>query len=244
MYANYARDSIKEVRLAFKAIPRYNGNSITMRKKKGQALIEMALLFPVLLILLSGLVEFGLFLNQYLSIIDAARNAARFASDSLYYVRDNDKHCESTTDFFRQTACLVNSELRQERPYVTMNDNGTSTFLDDYLDPARDDEIVISAFSVSGQHVNARFPDADGWSYDYDLGFAAQASKISNANVESMLKETNAPRTGYVLVEIIYHYDQVLKLPWITAFIPDPVPLYTYAFMPLSSAEPTPTSVP
>jgi Flp pilus assembly protein TadG len=40
-----------------------------------------------LLIVLSGLVEFGFMLNEYLALQDAARNAARFASDGLYYAQ-------------------------------------------------------------------------------------------------------------------------------------------------------------
>jgi hypothetical protein len=53
-----------------------------------------------------------------------------------------------------------------------------------------------------------------------------------------------APSTGLVIVELTYTYDQKLKLPWITAFISDPVVLHNYALMPLVSAEPTPTPVP
>ncbi|HEY62124.1 MAG TPA: pilus assembly protein [Anaerolineae bacterium] len=217
-----------------------------MKKRKGQALIELALLFPILMILLSGVVEFGIFLNQYLSIMDAARNAARFASDGLYYESDNVSDCETTRDFYRQTVCLVNSELRQERPYIQMNDNATpNNFLDDYLDPIRGDDIVVSAFSVSDQQIKARFPDNDGWSYASDLGVGSGTpSRFTNADVVALIHEANAPRTGYVLVEIYYHYDQLLKLPWITAFVPDPALLYTYAFMPLSSAEPTATPIP
>lgn len=220
-------------------------SAIKDKIKRGQALIELALIFPALLVLLSGLVEFGFFLNQYLGIQDAARNAARFASDSLYYMRDNVADCSATRDFYRQTACLVNSELRQERPYIFMDDNGTpDDFTDDFLDPTRGDEIIVSAFSVAGSTVHARFPDNDGWSYAADLGVGTGLpSRFSNEDVNAML-DASAPSTGYVLVEVVYHYDQLLNLPWITAFVPDPTPLYTYAFMPLVSAEPTPTPVP
>jgi len=47
-----------------------------------------------------------------------------------------------------------------------------------------------------------------------------------------------------VLVEIYYDYNQVLSLPWITAFVPDPIPVHTYAIMPLVAAEPNPTPSP
>ncbi|MFN2305316.1 MAG: TadE family protein [Anaerolineales bacterium] len=49
-----------------------SNNSSTNR---GQSMVELALFFPVLLILLSGLIEFGFLLNEYLTLMDAARNA-------------------------------------------------------------------------------------------------------------------------------------------------------------------------
>src|SRR3990172_7392481 len=47
----------------------------------GQSLVEFTVMLPVLLIMLSGLVEYGILLNYYLDVIDAARDAARFAAD-------------------------------------------------------------------------------------------------------------------------------------------------------------------
>jgi hypothetical protein len=44
-----------------------------------------------------------------------------------------------------------------------------------------------------------------------------------------------------VLVEIYFDYDQVLGLPWITAFVPNPVHLHAYTIMPNANVEPTPT---
>jgi hypothetical protein len=41
------------------------------------------------------------------------------------------------------------------------------------------------------------------------------------------------------VVEIFYNYPQLLKLPVLTSIVPDPIPLYLYSVMPISSAEPT-----
>jgi hypothetical protein len=138
----------------------------------GQSMVELALLFPVLLILLSGLVEFGFILNEYLSVMDAARNAARFASDGLYFQYDdisttidnmrryrcicegcdgyydiNDnwvaEEIDPTNHFYRQTACLVNQELRQERPTIKLNENDTESNEDDYLDPLIGNDMIF-----------------------------------------------------------------------------------------------------
>jgi hypothetical protein len=215
------------------------------------------LLFPVLLILLSGLVEFGFLLNEYLSLMDAARNAARFASDGLYYENDDistdisnmttyNSVCQDTRHFFRQTACLVNQELRQEAPTIALNDNGTASNEDDYIDPLDGNDIIISAFSFTeGEGITNRHPDVDGWSYAEDLDVVSdKISRFTSSDVTDRMVSLSSPNTGYVLVEIYYYYDHLLKLPWITAVIDDPLQVHVYAFMPLTSAEPTPTPMP
>ena len=42
-------------------------------KTRGQSLVEVAIAFPVLIILFSGVIEFGFILNYYLSLLDATR---------------------------------------------------------------------------------------------------------------------------------------------------------------------------
>lgn len=46
----------------------------------GQALVEFALVFPIVILLLVGMLEFGLVFNAYLSINNASREGAREAS--------------------------------------------------------------------------------------------------------------------------------------------------------------------
>ena len=226
---------------------------------RGQGLVETAILFPILLMVISGLTEFGFLLNDYLALQDAARNAARFAADGMYNFRDGNHSCATgsgTQDFYRQTACLVNQELAQERPEIGI-DVGTG-----------EDDIIISAFSVAQDYcqapasyppvprvppnlgvscVTVRHPTADGetgWSEALDsTGSRNQISRISTTDLNARLNIT-APSTGFVSVELFYTYEQKLKLPWITVFLDDPILLHNYALMPLVSAEPTPTPIP
>ena len=51
--------------------------------------------------------------------------------------------------------------------------------------------------------------------------------------------DPNAPNTAVVLVEVFYNYNQLLKLPWITAFVPDPQRLHSYTIIPVPAAEPS-----
>ena len=102
--------------------------------------------------------------------------------------------------------------------------------------------------------------DDYGWSYLSDLlgGHGPHSSQCANrgtnpheqnGHVSMFTKEEmkdlidlDAPNTAFVIVEITYHYWQVLALPWFTQFVGDPIPFHVYAVWPLSSAEPTSTS--
>ncbi len=251
-------------------------------KPKGQSLVEMTVLLPILLLLLSGLIEFGFMFNEYLSVQDAVRNAARFASDSDYAAAEtvdpsgdlpcdgtpgNDVFpqqlcCNRTTDFYRQTACLVNQELSLLAPEVKttcLQTDAGGNCLYAVVDPNDGDtsknDIILSVFSVqqNSPPILQRFPPSStgnggeaGWSYAQayaGYNVRNQSSKFSTSDVQNRLSGT-APSTGVLLLELFYNYDQKLKLPWITAFVPDPVTLHVYTFMPLVSAEPTPTPIP
>jgi len=171
--------------------------------------------------MMSGLIEFGFLLNYYLDIIDAARDGARFAANVDPLEPDQTPpqlNCTTTTYFYRLVPCVVTQALT---PQIT-------------LDPARDD-LVISAFSIGGGVVTARFPDADGWSLN-----SHYASRFTSADIQAML-DPSAPNTGVVLVEIFFNYDMILGLPWITAFIDNPVVLHAYTIMPNTFVEPTRT---
>jgi Flp pilus assembly protein TadG len=48
-----------------------------LRTDEGVAMVEFALVLPVLLALVTGILQFGLMFNQYISLTDAARAGAR-----------------------------------------------------------------------------------------------------------------------------------------------------------------------
>jgi len=50
-----------------------------IRARRGQALVEFALLSPILMLIVLGIVEFGRAWNAYQTITDAAREATRTA---------------------------------------------------------------------------------------------------------------------------------------------------------------------
>jgi Flp pilus assembly protein TadG len=55
-------------------------NNKYLKNKKGQALVELALILPVLLLLIFGIIEFGRVFGTYLLITHGAREGARAAA--------------------------------------------------------------------------------------------------------------------------------------------------------------------
>lgn len=48
-----------------------------LKNKKGQSLVEFAIILPILLLLIMAIIEFSIMLNTYLAINNAAREGAR-----------------------------------------------------------------------------------------------------------------------------------------------------------------------
>ena len=48
-----------------------------LKNQKGQALVEFAIVLPLILLIVLGIVQFGMLLNSYLSLTNAAREGAR-----------------------------------------------------------------------------------------------------------------------------------------------------------------------
>jgi hypothetical protein len=210
-------------------------------KSVGQSLVEFTVLLPVLLIMLSGLIELGFMLNYYLDLIDAAREAARWAAG------DDPIHCDPG-DVVCQAASLgpplyyidPNGNFYGRVVGITIQSLDLSSDGRIVLDCATD-AIIISAFGVDNGVVAQRFPSVD---LNGNVGYwnscaNAFAPSFTTADINARL--LGAPDSGLVLVEIYYSYDMILGLPWITAFVPNPVLLHAYSIMSNVNVEPTPT---
>jgi hypothetical protein len=227
--------------------------------KRGQSFAELMLVTLILALLLAGVVEFGFLLNEYLHVLDSAREAARFSSpsDPLEVSAVDPTRLIDVQEFYVRTAI---EGIRVMEP-VELNGN-------------RGDDIVISVLSITGNNIT-RFPSGypNGWStcanrdnpiMQEEMLLFLGATKLADFNTNwssCTIQETHqrtadvrdlldpaAPASGVLIVEIFYNYPQILKLPVfnnsIYSVIPDPIPIYVYTFMPLSAAEPTPTRRP
>ena len=219
-------------------------------KNKGQSLVEIAIAFPILIMLLSGLVEFGFMLNYYMSLMDATRESARIFNNFDPF---EDGHALTPQDCTCTNTAICPNDTQAGNPDQTDADCDSNPFYKgaegmvlDSLQPksAQDtsrriildsdtDDVVVSVFSVGTTTI--RYPENGG----EDHWFNNQPSRLSTAEIESRLISA-APDTGILLVEVFFNYHQVLALPWLAPFLPNPVMLHAYTIMPLPAAEPKP----
>jgi Flp pilus assembly protein TadG len=68
---------------------------LSPRDERGQTMVEFALVLPILAVLLFGVIQFGIAFNNYITITDAARAAARRAAVSREAVCPS---CEATNE--------------------------------------------------------------------------------------------------------------------------------------------------
>jgi len=188
------------------------------RKSKAQSLVEFAISLPIILILLTGVVEFGFALNFYLSLLDATRESARFYSDQDPFNAD----LSDRDAFYSGAAAMVRASLDP-----TVNDpsyQGRRIV----LDPSSDD-VIITVYSVSGTHLT-QYPDAGPYHLYNNHTVMFSPEEVTRRLV------SGAPNAGILIVEVHYTYHQVLRLPWLRPL--DPMILRAHTVMPNRYAEP------
>ena len=178
--------------------------------QRGQSLVEFALALPVLLLVILGIAELGLFFNAYIDMIDATREGARFGTDLDPEHQDTIMDCASTTDFGRAISCLTQGDFHR-----TLNkDNGY-------------DDIVVTAYSLYSGQVSITFPS-------FSL-YGNQVSRFTPASIRDMVQKGPCAQ-GIVIIELFYAHKQLLGLPFFTVFVPDPIQLYAYSIFPNGTA--------
>lgn len=220
---------------------------ITSRtKQRGQSFVELMLVVLILALMVSGVVEFGYLLNSYLKVLDGTREGARYSNMDVAFVYD-----DTLPGYVSVQSFYVNTAIQAMRVMSPIVLNGN-----------RGDDIVISVFTISGSSI-VRWPL--GYAYGWNLcenrldpvvqsetnifqianwnTCTPKRSHFTDAQIQALM-DASAPASGVLLVEAYYNYPQILKLPVFAQVIPDPIPVYTYSVMPLTSAEPTPTPIP
>ena len=172
-----------------------------LRGEEGQNLVEFALLLPILMYILMGIMQFGLIFAVYLTLNNAVREGARWAT---IYVYDNNQ-TQAQNDAARNDGFLdreVNAKgiLAMNRTSNTNNFSASSTW--------------TSGTSASGAGAACLVPSATTLEVWYANGDTLLCYLYTTAD------GTNTTRKGYFLYVESYYHLQVF-MPLLQPFLPD-----------------------
>lgn len=83
-------------------------------ERRGGAAIEFGLIFPVLIAILGSVVEYGLMFNEYLSVVSATRNGARWGANWTINSGDSEDEAILRVRESLELVSLSCSESQQE----------------------------------------------------------------------------------------------------------------------------------
>lgn len=209
---------------------------IVQRKSQAQSLVEFAITLPMLLILFSGLVEFGFALNYYLSLLDATREAARLYSNSTPFNPDTGDPATGVEDpaFYSNVAAEVYANLDPTVRPGNESYQGRRIV----LDPTKDD-IIVSAFGWDTTDPGnlIRYPATVTFPFRQ---WGNSTSKFTDTMILDRFQQTQADypgsstNAGLLLVEVHHYYNPLLVRLWLRT----PLLMRAYTIMPFSSVEP------
>lgn len=205
------------------------------RKSLGQSLVEFGITLPILILLFSGMVEFGFMLNTYLSVQDAVRTAARRFSNENPLMKDTATGLPvDDYDFYYDAAAAVVDALDQNARQIV-------------VDPSRDN-VLISVLTIRVDE--ATDPDSiqNITRYPKDAEFfrlypATTPDTVYNdVEIGNYLTANGSVPVdmGILIIEVFYSYEGILHLPWTEPFFSEarPAMLYNSTIIPLVAVKP------
>jgi hypothetical protein len=196
---------------------------------KGQSFMELAIVVGVLLTLLLGMVEMAFLLNTYITVVDASRQGARFASTKDPY--DLDDYADLNEFYIAVRAAVEGKHVID----ILSTDLGALSPI--MLDPAMDD-VIISFVSIDETGAWTRTPASGYHAYTNGL----HATKVTDAEIQASITANPAlspAGSGMIIVEIFYACSIANGcLIQIFPILPPSIEIYTYTIMPMASVKP------
>jgi hypothetical protein len=208
-----------------------------LRSTEGQSLVEMALVMPLLLLMFVGLIEIGFALRNYLVLVNANREGARFAARGRWFEED------SVPEIFNRVVAAAGVDQRGDELIQFMR---TEPIGD--LDP---NTVIRVAYIQVPDQVDATGglvdepPTISVWSTGplpdgadpIDVHAVAEAARQENYIFNANYYASDPPlldvasEDNFVIVETWYEHEQWLKLPIFTAILPETFTLYAHSTM-------------
>jgi len=169
--------------------------------EEGQNLVEFALLLPILMYILMGIMQFGLIFAVYLTLNNAVREGARWAS---VYVYDNNLS-QSANDTARNDGFL-DREVDAKGVLVMNRTSNTTNF--------SASAAWTSGTAASGAGAACLVPTGTTLEKWYDNGDTLLCYEYTTTD------GTNTTRKGYFMYVESYYHLQVF-MPLLQPFLPD-----------------------
>jgi hypothetical protein len=249
-----------------KAIPAGSGPGLpSPRCRRGQSLVEMTLILPIMLLMFIGVLEVGWALRGYLTLLNASREAARFAARGRYV--DFSTQAKAMVGYGYVLSQTQESLAGQMDVHFSGSNTNATLIITHYLiatrrpcaSPPCNDSCAdppCDCSSPSKREPNDTTDDViegpdDGTHGYYRARFGlARDTAISPTQILADLKEENvsfncklnaadqtAPYSdnSVIIVEIFYDQPQLVGVPIISNRFTDPVPLYVITVMRISA---------
>ncbi|RJR10606.1 pilus assembly protein [Candidatus Parcubacteria bacterium] len=188
-------------------------------KQKGQALVEMVIITPILIVFLLGVFEVGWALRNYLVLANANREAARFAVRQDYV--DYEGPSPDYTPILTHTLESISGQVPFTGPmvisYIKVEATCTGTFT------------VTTPLEVPTY--TAKFPATS--TQVTKLDYMVLKQKLGLGEVKHVCDKQAANQTWYpsgiVTVEMWYDSPQFFGVPFISNRLTDPIPMYFHS---------------
>jgi hypothetical protein len=210
-----------------------------LRRTEGQSLVELALTFPILVLMFAGLFEVGAALRNYLVVVNANREGARFAARGTWYDTAEIPTFEDAQIIFARVIAAGGTEGRDENVVQFLR-------LADVDDQSANTTIAVTYIEVPPQVDDSCAPDLQGPSihgpwymgiggHQSQVDAAARAIQAQQNNLAFNLEycgQLDVPNAdNFAIVEIWFDHEQLLGLPIFTEILPRRFTLYSQSTM-------------
>jgi hypothetical protein len=200
-------------------------------KARGQNLVEITLIMPIVLLLFAGMVEVGFAVHSYVVVSSAAREGARFGSRGVHIDPDNIANIVETSLGNAISPSFSGTEV-DTKIIITEVDLEENGDYDIYYYDENGDRVegqwTLGDLPVSSSVCEPSGGECPEGSLDIQDFITANLSFNSN---DEFCVETFGCDGDFVVVEVFYFHDSVVLSGLTRDLIPDPFPIKATAVM-------------
>ena len=199
----------------------------TRRRQRGQSIVEMAFVAPILLIMFIGVVEVGWALRNYVVLQNATREAARFAARGRYL---DFSETDITAIGYPYVVQHELDSIAGQIPLSVAEGTANSTIIISHVlvdtgtcGGGNEDDLVLSPLTPGYGHFRATFGLAQPSRVDFDALVADMIAENERFNCDLAARNPGAIPSvnSVVIVESFFPHQLVVNVPIVSDLISD-----------------------